>query len=116
VGQGDQAYLQVMDEIFHLPIRAFRPELILISAGFDAHEDDPLGGMLVTDRGFADLAGRVVDWAAEAGYNRVAAVLEGGYDPDALGRSVISVLDALDGDASARYDGSTPASNEQAAP
>lgn len=115
-GQGDRAYLQVMDEIFHLPIVEFHPELVLISAGFDAHEDDPLGSMLVTDRGFANLAQRVVNWAAEVGHDRVAAVLEGGYDPDALGRSVVSVLDVLDGDVAARYDGRRPAGKEQAAP
>ncbi|MCC6790779.1 MAG: histone deacetylase [Thermomicrobiales bacterium] len=112
-GQGDRSYLHVMDEIFHMPIHEFHPELILISAGFDAHEHDPLGGMAVTDRGFARMAQRVVRWAEEAGHDRVAAVLEGGYDPGALGRSVVSVLNVLDGGAIDRYDEQHPAGSDQ---
>lgn len=112
-GQGDRTYLHVMDEIFHLPIQEFHPELILISAGFDAHEADPLGGMAVTDRGFARLADRVAQWADDAGHNRVVAVLEGGYHPSALGRSVVSVLDVLDGCAVDRYDGHNPAQSDR---
>jgi acetoin utilization deacetylase AcuC-like enzyme len=108
-GQGDRAYLRVMDELFHLPLREFHPELILISAGFDAHMADPLGGMAVTERGFAGMAEQVCRWAEAAGHNRVAAVLEGGYDPGALGRSVVSVLDVLDGNAIDRYDEQNPA-------
>jgi acetoin utilization deacetylase AcuC-like enzyme len=53
--------------------------------------------MSVTDQGFGRLAQRVVDFAAEAGHERVVAILEGGYDLDALGRSVVSVLEVLDG-------------------
>jgi acetoin utilization deacetylase AcuC-like enzyme len=87
----------VFDELFHLPIQEFHPELILISAGFDAHERDPLGGMAVTEQGFADLTTKVMKYAAEAGHNRVVALLEGGYDPIALGRSVVKVLETLDG-------------------
>jgi acetoin utilization deacetylase AcuC-like enzyme len=98
-GGGDRVYLQVMDEVFHIPIHEFNPELILISAGFDAHRDDPLGSMSVTDQGFGRLAQRVVDFAAEAGHERVVAILEGGYDLDVLGRSVVSVLEVLDGTA-----------------
>jgi acetoin utilization deacetylase AcuC-like enzyme len=96
-GSDDAVYRQVFDELFHLPIQEFHPELILISAGFDAHEHDPLGGMAVTERGFADLTKRVMTYAAEAGHNRVVAMLEGGYDPRALGRSVAKVLETLDG-------------------
>jgi acetoin utilization deacetylase AcuC-like enzyme len=60
-------------------VRAFEPDLVLISAGFDAHVDDPLAGMRVTADGFRELARR----SAELG-PRVAAVLEGGYDPRTL--------------------------------
>jgi len=97
-GAGDRVYLQVFDEVFHLPLVEFNPELILISAGFDAHDEDPLGSMSVTDRGFAQLAYRVVEMAAECGHDRVVAVLEGGYDPQALGRSVAAVIRVLDGE------------------
>lgn len=103
-GAGDRVYQRVFDEVFHLPIVDFHPELILVSAGFDAHRDDPLGSMNVTDNGFAWMAQRVIDYAAQAGHSRVVAVLEGGYDPAALGRSVAAVLNVLDGAAPARYD------------
>jgi acetoin utilization deacetylase AcuC-like enzyme len=112
-GAGDRVYQRVFDDVFHLPIVEYNPELILISAGFDAHHDDPLGSMNVTENGFAWMAQRVIDFAAEAGHNRIVAVLEGGYDPAALGRSVNAVLKVLDGEAPARYDGLTPAGKEQ---
>ena len=107
-GGGDLVYRQVFDELFHLPIQEFHPELILVSAGFDAHEHDPLGSMAVTEQGFADLTKRVMRYAEEAGHNRVVALLEGGYDPTALGRSVVTVLQTLDGVAPERYDGEIP--------
>jgi acetoin utilization deacetylase AcuC-like enzyme len=108
-GGEDRIYRQVFDEMFHLPIQEFHPELLLVSAGFDAHEHDPLGSMAVTEQGFADLTKRVMRYAEEAGHNRVVALLEGGYDPAALGRSVVTVLQTLDGVASERYDDVTPA-------
>lgn len=105
-GAGDRVYLQAIDEVFHLPIVDFNPELILISAGFDAHECDPLGSMSVTEYGFAKMTERVTQIAGECSHSRVVALLEGGYDPIALGRSVASVLRVLDGEAPARYDAS----------
>jgi acetoin utilization deacetylase AcuC-like enzyme len=62
-------------------VRTFEPELVLVSAGFDAHEHDPLAGMLVTEAGFRELAKR----SAALGPN-VAAVLEGGYNLETLPR------------------------------
>jgi acetoin utilization deacetylase AcuC-like enzyme len=103
-GGGDRVYLQVIDEVFHLPIVEFNPELILISAGFDAHVDDPLGSMAVTSEGFAKLAQRVVRISAQCGHERIVAVLEGGYDPGALGPSVAEVIRVLDGEPPPRYD------------
>jgi acetoin utilization deacetylase AcuC-like enzyme len=76
---------------------AFRPQLVLISAGFDAHTDDPLGGMRLTAQGFADIARRVVQIAINHADGRVVAILEGGYDPAALTASVVATLAALDG-------------------
>jgi acetoin utilization deacetylase AcuC-like enzyme len=75
-GTSDKDYLRAFDEIVAPAVRAFEPELVLISAGFDAHVQDPLAAMLVTEDGFRELASR----SAELG-PRVAAVLEGGYDP-----------------------------------
>ena len=78
-GSGDDDYLQAFDELVAPAVRAFEPELVLVSAGFDAHVMDPLAAMRVTENGFRELAAR----SAELG-PRVAAVLEGGYDPRTL--------------------------------
>jgi acetoin utilization deacetylase AcuC-like enzyme len=97
-GQGDAVYRRVFDETLLPAARAYRPQFVLISAGFDAHAADPLGGMRLTEGGFADLARRVVELADEFAGGRIVAVLEGGYDPPALGRSVAAVVRVLDGD------------------
>jgi acetoin utilization deacetylase AcuC-like enzyme len=78
-GSGDDDYLDAFDELVAPAVRAFEPELVLVSAGFDAHVMDPLAAMRVTENGFRELAAR----SAELG-PRVAAVLEGGYDPRTL--------------------------------
>ena len=97
-GQGDRLYLRVMDELVLPVLRGYRPELVIISAGFDAHADDPLAGMLVTETGFAGMAQRLAGLADETAGGRLVAVLEGGYDPGALGRSVAATIRALDGE------------------
>jgi acetoin utilization deacetylase AcuC-like enzyme len=79
VASDDEDYLQAFDEVVAPAVRAFEPDLVLVSAGFDAHIDDPLAGMHVTAEGFRELA----RCSAELG-PRVAAVLEGGYDPRTL--------------------------------
>jgi acetoin utilization deacetylase AcuC-like enzyme len=78
-GSGDDEYLRAFAERVEPAVRAFEPELVLVSAGFDAHVDDPLAGMRVTRDGFRELARRSAALAP-----RVAAVLEGGYDPRTL--------------------------------
>jgi acetoin utilization deacetylase AcuC-like enzyme len=78
-GSGDEDYLLAFDQLVVPAVRAFDPELLLVSAGFDAHVDDPLAGMRVTAGGFRELARRSTALAP-----RVAAVLEGGYDPGTL--------------------------------
>jgi acetoin utilization deacetylase AcuC-like enzyme len=75
----------------------FRPELILISAGFDAHMDDPLGGMRVTARQFGRLTSLIAAVADACCAGRVVAVTEGGYDLKALAASLLSAIGALDG-------------------
>jgi len=107
---GDNEYLRVFDDVLAPVARQFRPEFILVSSGFDAHFRDPLGGMRVTEAGFAALARRVKRMAAEHCGGRMVAALEGGYDLHALadsGRSVIeelgreadeSIAPAADGD------------------
>jgi len=89
-GSGDEDYLRAFDEVVAPAARAFEPELVLVSAGFDAHLDDPLAGMRVTAGGFRELARR----SAALG-PRVAAVLEGGYDPRTLPALVGAALEGL---------------------
>ena len=97
-GADDGAYAEIFDQMILPAADDFRPQLVLVSAGFDAHADDPLGGMRVTAQGFGDLARRVVQVAENHAAGRVVAILEGGYDPPALAASVVATLAALDGD------------------
>jgi acetoin utilization deacetylase AcuC-like enzyme len=93
---GDRGYADAFGELV-LPLAgAFRPDLFIVSAGYDAHFADPLGGMVVTSRGFGHLA-RMLDDAARAQDAPLLAILEGGYDLEALGASTVATLEALTG-------------------
>jgi acetoin utilization deacetylase AcuC-like enzyme len=107
-GGNDAAYIEVFDQIVLPVANAFRPQMVLISAGFDAHANDPLGGMLVTEQGFGELARRVVQFADDHADGRVVAFLEGGYDPPALAASVVATLAALDGNEASLADALRP--------
>jgi acetoin utilization deacetylase AcuC-like enzyme len=78
-GAGDEEYLSVSAESVEPAVRAFDPDLVIVSAGFDAHADDPLGQMELTAAGFRELSLRCAALAP-----RVAAVLEGGYNLETL--------------------------------
>lgn len=95
-GAGDADYLEAIDEIVVPKVEEFEPELVLLSAGFDAHEDDPLASMSVTTGGFAEMARRVRDLAERLCSGRLVAVLEGGYNPEALAASVEAVIRSFD--------------------
>ncbi len=99
-GSDEEVWLSVLEHVI-LPVgEQFRPELVLVSAGFDAHADDPLGDCLLDAESFAKMARHVRDLALQAGAP-VGAVLEGGYDPAALAASVLATVRALDGDGEA---------------
>ena len=89
-GAGDREYFQVFTELVEPRVAAFDPELLLVSAGFDAHVEDPLADMAVTEDGFRELARRCAAMAP-----RVAAVLEGGYNVSTLPRLVAAALDGF---------------------
>jgi acetoin utilization deacetylase AcuC-like enzyme len=76
---------------------SFKPELILVSAGFDAHQDDPLGGLTVTTQAYGELAGLIRDWAERHTQGRTVWALEGGYDLEAISASALLCLRALAG-------------------
>ena len=96
-GCGNAAYLRAWRSL-EADLEAFKPQMILVSAGFDAHADDPLGGMEVTEGGFAAMAREAKNWAKRWCEGRLLLVLEGGYDVEALGRSVVQVLEELERD------------------
>ncbi len=107
-GANDEDYTEVFDQVILPAADAFQPQIVLISAGFDAHANDPLGGMLVTERGFGELARRVVRVADDHAEGHVVAFLEGGSDPPALAASVVATLAALDGDDASLADAIRP--------
>ncbi len=78
-------------------LRDFGPDLILISAGFDAHERDPLGGLRFTEQDFSEATKRIMDVADRTCGGRIVSLLEGGYDLEGLGRSVSAHVRALMG-------------------
>jgi acetoin utilization deacetylase AcuC-like enzyme len=96
-GQTDADYGAVFEDLF-LPIaEAWKPDLVLISAGFDPHEADPLAQMRVTERGFAAMCTGVRELAEAHAKGRLVLLLEGGYDLAALARSARACLEVLTG-------------------
>ena len=94
-GSGDAIYRRAFEEQLRPAAAAFRPDFVLISAGFDAHENDLLGRMQVTTQGFADLTRIVRDIAEQSCGGRLVAVLEGGYNLETLADSVEAHVRAL---------------------
>jgi acetoin utilization deacetylase AcuC-like enzyme len=87
-GTGDPEYLQIFNTVLRPALKAYRPDAILVSAGFDAHRDDPLAGMNLTTKGYVALTRVVREIAAEFCQGRILSCLEGGYNLEALGASV----------------------------
>ncbi|MDQ1335547.1 MAG: hypothetical protein QG552_2497 [Thermodesulfobacteriota bacterium] len=96
-GKGDREYAAVFNRVLKPIALEFDPELILVSAGFDIHENDPLGGMRVTSQGFASLTRTIMDIADACCAGRVVMTLEGGYDLEGLSNSVKAVIRELAG-------------------
>ena len=96
-GAGDAEYAAVFSRIALPALYDFRPELILVSAGFDAHAADPLASMRMTARGYGELTRQLRLAADDLCGGRLVLALEGGYDLPALGASVSSTLRALCG-------------------
>ena len=102
-GSGDDVWCSLTEHVVVPLAQAFEPALVLVSAGFDAHADDPLATCRVSDDGFAAMAGSVRRLADGLGVP-AGIVLEGGYDVDALARSVVRTLDVLGADAAPAAD------------
>jgi acetoin utilization deacetylase AcuC-like enzyme len=106
-GSGEEEWLPAVEHVALPAARAFGPGLILISAGYDAHRDDPLADCLLGDRSYAQMTLGVLALANELGVP-VGVVLEGGYDLGALARSTAATLEALRDGGAPEPSGPTP--------
>ena len=95
-GSGEETWISVLEHVVLPAAFEFTPQLVLISAGFDAHRDDPLGECELEASSFARMAHHVREFALGVGAP-VGAVLEGGYHPAALAESVVATISALSG-------------------
>ncbi|HEX9161176.1 MAG TPA: histone deacetylase [Thermoanaerobaculia bacterium] len=94
-GSGDAQYLRAVEDQVVRIIDDYRPNAILLSAGFDAHVRDPLGGMHVTEEAYGEITRRIVETAERHCAGRVLSLLEGGYDMEGLAASVAEHVVAL---------------------
>ena len=94
-GCGDAEYASAFESVLLPALREFRPEFVLVSAGFDAHAADPLASMRLSTRAYAWFCARLRELADACCGGRIALALEGGYDLGALGESAAAALRAL---------------------
>ena len=94
-GVGDTEYGIIFEKILKPIALEYRPQLILVSAGFDIHYNDPLGGMEVTEKGFARMAQILMEIAEATAQGKLVFTLEGGYNVAAQRRSVKAVLEEI---------------------
>ena len=100
-GAVDEDYQIAFTRIVLPVLRQFEPDLVVVSAGFDAHAHDPLGGMRLTAAAFGAMTAELRALAEECCRGRIVAAVEGGYDLQALGASLDAAIDALEGPARA---------------
>lgn len=94
-GSGDQEFLDAISAILDETATLMRPAVVMISAGFDAHRDDPLAHLEVSVDGFAEATRRVCEFAKDQCQGRIVSVLEGGYNLNALAESVSAHMQVL---------------------
>lgn len=94
-GAGDEAFIAALQNKLKPAMQKFKPEFVLVSAGFDAHEGDLLGGLSYTDIGYREAAKILRDIAKLYATNRTVYVLEGGYNPKNITNSVAEILGVL---------------------
>jgi acetoin utilization deacetylase AcuC-like enzyme len=107
-GTGDGVYAQAMERIVIPSLTDFRPDLIWVSAGYDAHTRDPLAMMEMSTEGFGGLTSQLVGAASELCGGRLLVTLEGGYDLEALAASLLATLGAMGGVAGSHDRGAPP--------
>ena len=94
-GCGDADYAAVFEQVFTPAIAAFKPDMILVSAGFDAAAPDRIAQMKVTDLGYRHMAATLCELADQHASGKLVAVLEGGYDLEGLAGGVVAVTEAM---------------------
>lgn len=94
-GSGDDEYITVFKDVLIPALMDFAPEIILISAGFDAHYLDPLSNTHITTEGFASLTNLVMDMTKETTSGKIVSALEGGYSLDGVSESVVAHVERL---------------------
>ncbi len=94
-GTEDEKYIDIFQNSAADKILQFKPELIILSAGFDAHYRDPIGGMRLTTDGYHEISGILSDISDECCQGRLLSVLEGGYDPEGISTSVEAHLQSI---------------------
>jgi acetoin utilization deacetylase AcuC-like enzyme len=94
-GTDGTAYRRAVEKPWRQALDAFRPQLVLVSAGFDAHAEDPLAGLNLLEEDFRWITRLILDVAEQHAQGRVVSTLEGGYNLQALGRSVVAHLETL---------------------
>lgn len=95
-GADDQVYRAAFERVVSPVLERYAPQLVLVSAGFDAHARDPLAGMMLSDLGFGWMARELSRIAFEHADGRIGLVLEGGYDLEGVERSLLASLRGLD--------------------
>ena len=103
-GVGDVGYQQVFQQVIIPALHRFQPQLFLVSAGYDAHWSDPIGPMVVSVQGFANMTKMLLEAAGELCDGRIVLVLEGGYNLEAVGASALASLQVLLGQTPAHGD------------
>jgi acetoin utilization deacetylase AcuC-like enzyme len=100
-GVGDAGFAAIFEEVIRPAAARFRPEMLFVSAGFDAHWADPLASLALSTTGYFKLVQSLAGLAADLCGGRICLVLEGGYDGPALAASVLASFHALLGDEAA---------------
>jgi acetoin utilization deacetylase AcuC-like enzyme len=107
-GAGDEHYRRAFEAVVLPALDAYRPELVIISAGYDAHYQDPLAHLNLTAEAYHFMVGSIAEAADRHANGRVVAVLEGGYDEDALSWGIENTVRALEGEAAGSFNDPAP--------
>ena len=94
-GAGDAEWLSVFESELLPALEDFAPDFVLVSAGFDAHRDDPLAGMRLSEEAYRSMTRSLLELADRHAHGRLVSLLEGGYDLEALSRSVVAHVETL---------------------